>query len=83
MRLGDGVAGEDLVVAEHCEAVKIERGEANQMNAMMRFSPSLKLQLVQQRRRSFWSRRDGSSFGGGGWEDESGSLAAYLSSAVA
>ena len=25
----------------------------------------------------------GSSFGGGGWEDESGSLAAYLSSAAA
>ena len=52
------VAGEDLVAAEHCEVVKMEREEANQMNTMMRLSPSLKLQLVQERRRRLLASGD-------------------------
>jgi len=47
-----------LVVVKHCEAVKMEREEGNQKNAMMRFSPSLKLQLVQQRRRRLLASGD-------------------------
>jgi len=47
-----------LVAAEHCEVVKMEREEANQMNTMMRLSPSLKLQLVQERRRRLLASGD-------------------------
>ena len=36
----------------------MEREEANQMNTMMRLSPSLKLQLVQERRRRLLASGD-------------------------